>query len=47
MKLTETIQPWKEGGGLLQLTTYLDKSTFVDEITNSLQVGTPVGDVGL
>merc|ERR1719433_1315613 len=35
------------GGDGSSVSIDLDKSTFVDEITNSLQVGTPVGDVGL
>ena len=43
-KETETIQPWREGE---KMSSYLDKSTLVDEIANSLQVGAPVGDVGL
>merc|ERR1719433_420813 len=35
------------GGDGSSVSIDLDISTFVDEITNSLQVGTPVGDVGL
>merc|ERR1719266_885370 len=35
------------GGDWSSVPIDLDKSTFVDEITNSLQVGGPVGDVGL
>merc|ERR1719411_1130061 len=35
------------GGDWSSVSIDLDKSTFVDEITNSLQVGGPVGNVGL
>merc|ERR1719433_2582440 len=35
------------GGDGSSVSIDLDKSTFVDEIANSLQVGAPVGDVGL
>merc|ERR1719412_1969023 len=35
------------GGDWSSVPIDLDKSTLVDEITNSLQVGTPVSDVGL
>merc|ERR1712019_179312 len=35
------------GGDWSSVSVNLDKSTLVDEIANSLQVGAPVGDVGL